>query len=189
MTSTRRSPRVVVLGGWSAGPLLHLKRVLSSHGCMIVEPTNLPMPPIPGTWCCNPIVLLMFTVFVGLLFLSCGPLPLSIVRNSPLPIAVIRIVVLAAALVWFRLLAAAVVRTSIDTSIRLAETEIIRQEDPRDVLMIGFSWGGAVRHSCLLLFGVKASVDCEIQRCCPHPFGSHLSLFSIFALCRFWRRC
>jgi hypothetical protein len=31
-----------------------------------------------------------------------------------------------------------------ETSVRIAESEIIPLDDPYDVLLIGFSWGGSV---------------------------------------------
>lgn len=148
MMSNRRSRSVVIiLGGWSPGPLLYLKRVLASRGCVTVQPRKLPMPPIPGSWCCNPIVLTMTTVFAGLMYMSCAAAPRFIFQKSPLPVGVARLFILLISFVWFRLLAAVVVRTSIERSIRIAncKTEINEHGDPKDVLVIGFSWGGSVR--------------------------------------------
>lgn len=145
MISNHRSPRVIILGGWSPGPTLYLKQVLSSTRCVIIELQNLPMPPIPGSWCYNPTVLLCFAVLAGNLYNLTLPDPLLISHHLPIPIWVKRVVILVATFLWIRLLASVVVRTSIEMSIRLAQSEIVGQDDPHDVLLIGFSWGGSVR--------------------------------------------
>jgi len=56
----------------------------------------------------------------------------------------IRLLSIVAALVWFRFLAAFVVRISVDQSIRIVQQEILHLDDPERIVLIGFSWGGAV---------------------------------------------
>mmetsp|Transcript_18713 Transcript_18713/g.34884 ORF Transcript_18713/g.34884 Transcript_18713/m.34884 type:complete len:161 (-) Transcript_18713:1295-1777(-) len=136
-SSSTENMLIVVLGGWSPGPLGHLKRAILSpqYGCRLVEPRNLPMPPIPGSWCCFPVVVLMLLVFGILIYLSAVP---------TIDKFIIRLILLFTALVWFRFVVAVVVRSSIDRSIRIALKEIGDHVDMDEVLVIGFSWGGAV---------------------------------------------
>jgi hypothetical protein len=57
----------------------------------------------------------------------------------------VRLVILTIAFGWFRFFTAMVVRTSIDTSIRIAMNEIMQHDDDvGKTVVIGFSWGGAV---------------------------------------------
>jgi len=126
---------VLIVGGWSPGPLVYLQPVLASHHCTIVEPRNLPMPPFPGSWCCHPKVLLMFAVCGTLLWLA-GTQHASIAWN---------IVAIIASLLSFRVLAAVVVRTAIQLSAQSCIEETRRFDG--NVTLIGFSWGGAVSGS------------------------------------------
>jgi hypothetical protein len=57
-------------------------------------------------------------------------------------------VAIAAALFWMRLVAAIVVRTSIKKSMQICLDAIRYQEG--NVIIIGFSWGGAVRRMVYL---------------------------------------
>ena len=122
-----------MIGGWSPGPLIYLRRFLSAY--TIVQPRNLPMPPIPGSWCCDVKVLLMAVVLGFLLWASCRLheyLPGGIIWN---------LLAIVATFIWFRYLAAIVVRVSIRKSVQIC-LDSIRQHD--NVIIIGFSWGGAV---------------------------------------------
>jgi hypothetical protein len=132
-------PVVLIVGGWSPGPLMYLKSFLSSHRCSIVEPRNLPMPPFPGSWCCDPKVMAMFIVLIVLLWMS------SRIHHYA-PSVLWNVVAVVAALVWVRLLALVVVRSSIRKSIQIC-LEVIRQQEEGNVnvIVIGFSWGAAVR--------------------------------------------
>jgi hypothetical protein len=141
----RRGVRVVIVGGWSPGPLAYLKRVLSSQQGMrpeIVEPKNLGwyMPPFPGLWCCHPAVVVATVVLGAILYFS---------FSSGVHIHIVqRLLMSLFALGWCRILVAVVVRTSIDTSIRTVLKEGLNENndeiDPNKVLIVGFSWGGCV---------------------------------------------
>ena len=126
-------PAVIILGGWSPGPLLYLIEFLSSQQCDILQPRNLPMPPIPGSWCCDPKVLLMILALVGIQWVLHS-------FNDGLQWVFISIVV---TLVWFRLLVAVVVRASIERSVKIS-LKCLREQEGREIILIGFSWGGAV---------------------------------------------
>jgi hypothetical protein len=127
-------PVILIIGGWSPGPLLYLRRLLSSYHT--VEPRNLPMPPFPGSWCCEVKVILMFAVLPVLLWTASR---IHLYASS----IVWNILAAIVYLLWFRLLAAVVVRVSIKRSAQICMASIRQHEG--NVIIIGFSWGGAVR--------------------------------------------
>jgi len=130
--------RIVIVGGWSPGPLGHLEQVLLAERCRdVVKPKNMNlwMPPFPGIWCCNPYVVLVSFVLGATIYLS-------ITADVS---AVLRLSIVVLALGWGRLLAALVVRTSIESSIRIISREGLAKDiDHNKVFFIGFSWGGAI---------------------------------------------
>jgi pimeloyl-ACP methyl ester carboxylesterase len=126
-------PVVLVVGGWSPGPLLYLQQVLASRpSVMVVEPRNLPMPPFPGSWCCHPMILTMMAICGTFLWLAC-------VQHRTIAWNLLALV---ASVVSIRLLAAVAVRTSIQVSAQSC-LEATQQYDG-NVILLGFSWGGAV---------------------------------------------
>ena len=142
----QRTVPIIILGGWSPGPLNYLKRISSSPSfpsrCSVIEPPeNMPMPPIPGSWCTDPKVVTMFIVLGGLFYLSLTPF--RNIENATMSV-IIRSLLVVGIVIWFRFLAAVVVRSSINTSIRIAQKEVVHYDNPENVIMIGFSWGGAV---------------------------------------------
>jgi len=98
-------PTILVVGGWSPGPLIYLSSILASY--KIVQPEYLPMPPIPGSWCYHPMVLLMFLVCGLLLWFSCQ-------KDVKLVWKLLSIV---GTVAMIRVLVAVVVRTSIETAV------------------------------------------------------------------------
>jgi hypothetical protein len=132
MRPNNERPVVLVVGGWSPGPLLYLQQVLASRRSLVVQPRNLSMPPFPGSWCCNPMVLGMVAICGTFLWLTCVS-HATIAWN---------IVALVATLIALRFLVAVVVRTSIQVSAQSC-LEATRQYDG-NVILLGFSWGGAV---------------------------------------------
>jgi hypothetical protein len=152
MVLPRERPAVLVVGGWSPGPLLYLSSVLTSY--QIVQPRRLPMPPFPGVWCCHPKVVSVILACAILLWLSCQP-------NI---IVVWKLIAIVATLLMIRGLAAVAVRTSIETAANSC-LEAIRPYNG-NVVLIGFSWGGAVGSTCTL--------TCTIQsiRATPDPHRS-----------------
>ncbi|CAJ1962847.1 unnamed protein product [Cylindrotheca closterium] len=125
-------PDVIILGGWSPGPLLYLKDFLASNQCRIVE-LQIPMPPIPGSWCldkavCGTIGILILMIFG--LALHASDLHWFLFAFIVFPI-------------WFRILAVIVVRVSIKQGIQIA-LQAIRESEGRETILVGFSWGAAV---------------------------------------------
>ena len=151
MESSSRSinKRIIILGGWSPGPLLHLERAISSwqnrhhhqQYVEIVQVHNLSMPPIPGSWCCHPAVVAVFAIWIGLIYLAASP---HVVVESFGWTIVLRLLLAMLAFVWFRIIAVVVVRVSMNQCIRIACKEMYQKSDPNQMLLIGFSWGGAV---------------------------------------------
>lgn len=137
-TSNNDQPVVLMVGGWSPGPLEYLQLILLEDGDHILQPSKLPMPPFGCSWCCHPKVAFMLGVLGVLLWFSFR-------RNA---IIVWNLLALLAAAIWGRLLIAVVVRTSIQTGVDSC-MEAIRwynNESGRTnkVVLLGFSWGGAV---------------------------------------------
>ncbi len=138
MTSIE-GPVVLVVGGWSPGPLVYLDSVVASRSCIVVEPRTLPMPPFPsGSWCCHPRMLMSIAVCGVFLWLAC------IQHDSILW----KFLAILATLVSFRMMAAVAVRTSIQVAAQSC-LEAIRSYNENAVVLVGFSWGGAVRFCCL----------------------------------------
>lgn len=147
------SPYIIILGGWSPGPLEYLKQSCpslqpsrngdnrSTRSIEIVEPMNLPMPPIPGSWCYQPFFLIMLAIFIGLLYLSASHL---LKTQSSVGTLCLRFVAILFSLLWLRILVAVVVRQSIDRSIETVQTEIAVRGHQERAILVGFSWGGAV---------------------------------------------
>lgn len=125
---------VLVLGGWSPGPLLYLRDFLLSQSVTTLYVRKLPMPPIPAfSWCFHAKTMFMIGLIITLMWLLKDLF--SGVQLTVLSIAAI--------LIWFRLFAAVVVRVAINTSIQIA-LKTLREYEGRKVVVIGFSWGGAV---------------------------------------------
>ena len=136
--SSHRSDVVIILGGWSPGPLLYIENTFVSQGCMILMPT-IPMPPMPGSWCCHPKVLLLVVLQVVIYTL------LHTFTNG----WSFALWTLIDVVIWFRILAAIVVRSSIDRSIQITTNMLLEQQqeannNKTNVIIVGFSWGGAV---------------------------------------------
>ena len=134
----RQGTQIVIVGGWSPGPLGYLKQALSAESCPnVIEPKNMNlfMPPLPGLWCCHPFVLLVILILILMVYLSITS-KVSIFG---------RLLLVVLALACCPMLAGVVVRTSIETSIQIIYREIIDKAiDHNNLLLIGFSWGGAV---------------------------------------------
>ncbi len=82
----------------------------------------------------------MFLVLVALLWISSR-------IHQYAPTVLWNVVAVVAALVWVRLLALVVVRSSIRKSIQICLEVMKRQQEEGNgiVIVIGFSWGAAVR--------------------------------------------
>ena len=131
MLAPQERPTLLVVGGWSPGPLIYLSSAMASY--RVVQPRSLPMPPFPGSWCCYPKVLSAWVVCGMFLWVSC---------QSGVKIAW-KLLCIAATTLILRVLAAVAVRTSIETAANSC-LEAIRPYHRNNVVLIGFSWGGAV---------------------------------------------
>ena len=140
METTNRI-RVVIVGGWSPGPLNHLQAVSELHSHEIIKPSrlNLYMPPFPGLWCCHPMVLFGAVCFPLTVYGACHP---DVAINYTL------LLLLILATGWskffFDCLVPVVVASSIEASIGRIHRDGLNDYDPGNVLIIGFSWGGCV---------------------------------------------
>jgi len=126
--------RVLILGGWSPGPLDHLRGHFREFE---FEEPPIPMPPSGCMWCMNPFcILLVAYVCAGI------PWLFTIAASLDNPgSAIMYVSVVLGSLVVVRLFVAALVRFSVYHGARIAMGAIERT-DPD--MLIGFSWGGAV---------------------------------------------
>lgn len=126
-------PAVIILGGWSPGPLMYLQDFLASNQCRIIE-LEIPMPPIPGSWCWDRTVLgtvgILILMIFGLAYYAASDLHWFLFAFIVFPL-------------WFRFLASIVVRVSIQQGIQTA-LRAIRENEGRETILLGFSWGAAV---------------------------------------------
>jgi hypothetical protein len=127
---------VLVLGGWSPGPLPYLKRSFQWR-CTFLEP-SIPMPPVGISWCLD-CGMLVLTLVIAVAIWACIVLPDYF--YSRVWLTVTRLSVVMATVFLARLCVAAVVRGSISKGIHIAETYMCRH---KVAIVIGFSWGGAV---------------------------------------------
>lgn len=125
--------RVLVLGGWSPGPLEYLRDVFCGR-CVFVEPA-LHMPPHGARWCCTWECVLL-TAAIGLVCF--GPSHFSWTWAG--------IAILCGSIAALPLLVVLLVRGSIRRSIAAANRAITHDGIE---IVVGFSWGGGI--GCWLL--------------------------------------
>ena len=128
---------VLILSGWSDGPLPALEHSLRQRGLRCVR-VPLPMPPCGVYWCANPFLLLLAGV-VWLAIYAINELTLE-------PAALYIVLIIAAALVAARLCVAGVVRFAEWHGAANAKRLLARH---RVALVVGFSWGGGIAHRLL----------------------------------------
>jgi hypothetical protein len=128
---------VLILSGWSDGPLPALEHSLRQRGLQCVR-VPLPMPPCGVYWCANPFLLLLAGV-VWLAIYAWNECTLE-------PFVVFAILIIAAALVAARLCVAGVVRFAEWRGASNAKRLLARH---RVALVVGFSWGGGIAHRLL----------------------------------------
>ena len=123
--------RVLVLSGWSPGPLTALQTDFHTS-CEFLEPA-LPMPPMGCTWCFS---------------IPCGLLVAWWVAMSLWGRELISVVPLRLLIEWVvaAMLAVLVVRDSIRRGVTIAERAIERASVD---VVLGFSWGGGI--ACWLM--------------------------------------
>ncbi|KAL7579310.1 hypothetical protein ACA910_013993 [Epithemia clementina (nom. ined.)] len=141
-TSSSSDPCVLILNGWSPGPLWYLKRTLRQQqtSLRIIEPV-LDMPPVGIRWCCNTrfaLLVALYGYFIWYARHLCAGLKS---QESP---AYYQCLLLSTfmGLVWFRALVSEVVRYSMQRNVDLCQR--LLSQNSNVVLIIGFSWGGAV---------------------------------------------
>ena len=128
---------VLILSGWSDGPLPALEHSLRQRGLRCVR-VPLPMPPCGVYWCANPFLLLLAGV-VWLAVYAWNECTLE-------PFVVFAILIIAGALVAARLCVAGVVRFAEWHGAANAKRLLARH---RVALVVGFSWGGGIAHRLL----------------------------------------
>jgi hypothetical protein len=128
---------VLILSGWSDGPLPALEHSLRQRGLRCVR-VPLPMPPCGVYWCANPFLLLLAGV-VWLMIYALNEVTLE-------PAALYIVLIIAAALVAARLCVAGVVRFAEWHGTVNAKRLLARH---RVALVVGFSWGGGIAHRLL----------------------------------------
>jgi len=166
MITPQERPTLLVVGGWSPGPLIYLSSAMASF--RVVQPRSLPMPPIPGSWCCYPKVLSAWIVCGIFLWLSCQP---------GIKIAW-KLLCIAVTLLIVRVLAAMAVRTSIETAANSC-LEAIRPYNRNNIVLIGFSWGGAVGLTVMVVDRLCLMLNSSLS--CPR-----LRLIRLLQIC--WPR-
>lgn len=124
---------VLVLSGWSDGPLEHL-----SYACRHIrfEPVPVPTPPVGVRWLWNPFVALILALVGGI-----GPLCDFAGSTVPSAAAAAKLAVVALAMLAGRLLVAGVVRFAVWRGVEETRASIAALAP---AAIVGFSWGGGV---------------------------------------------
>lgn len=135
--NTANGVNIMILGGWSPGPLPYLTRGIRRN-CHFYQP-NIPMPPVGCTWCCDKGFVALLAV-LALMSWSCHAVGSSEIGNRAL-IAVARFAIVVGCLILIRFCIAWIVRGSVQTGISKARALMQQHEIG---LIIGFSFGGAV---------------------------------------------
>mmetsp|Transcript_23177 Transcript_23177/g.52948 ORF Transcript_23177/g.52948 Transcript_23177/m.52948 type:complete len:256 (-) Transcript_23177:164-931(-) len=138
MATQHQQASVLILGGWSPGPLPYLQRCFE-HSCIFLEPA-IPMPPVGFLWCRNRGVLaLIATIFFTIqIFIAIyrtnfvyGARPLCSVFVVALSVPLLR-----GCVAW-------IVRDAVAEGVRLA-TPLCENRSGGAAVVVGFSWGGHV---------------------------------------------
>lgn len=170
--------RVLVLSGWSDGPLPGVVRDLEMRHSCRCEVVPLQMPPRGWRWCLNPFVPLL----LGLLPATIVGCERVVAVLAPGTAIVLCVVIVGAALLLARLLVAAIVRYAVRRGVAATKARM-----RRDVaLIVGFSWGGGVAHHVLarhapdcpvLLLAPTSIAMANVARSKPPPFrGSRVTV-------------
>mmetsp|Transcript_26577 Transcript_26577/g.37344 ORF Transcript_26577/g.37344 Transcript_26577/m.37344 type:complete len:271 (+) Transcript_26577:97-909(+) len=138
-------PKVLVLGGWSPGPLTYLQHRFRDR-CAFIEP-EIPMPFFRGgccSCCCNLHVLFLVAGIVAAWYII--RVLVAQDKHSGFILFLCILFVLATLILHIRLCIAFLVRSSIRLGTQIAKNEIHQRSTPNDDVrvIIGFSWGGGV---------------------------------------------
>lgn len=131
-----RRRRVLVLGGWSPGPLDVLRSRF--HSEIEFEEPDIPMPPAGCRWCVNPCWILLITLLVFTPWLLIQAEDWAGTDGGSWGI---RIALVVGFFVLLRLLIAGVVWFSVRDSMRIA---CANMDSFGPDLLLGFSWGGGI---------------------------------------------
>ncbi|CAB9498677.1 expressed unknown protein [Seminavis robusta] len=135
--SSTMKPTVLLLRGWTPGPVYALRnRLQTEFDCDVIEP-NLLMPPFYGIWCLDTNFLLMLLVCGGLLW----SLVKVWVQFESLERFTFLAILVAFGIFWIRLMVAVVARSAIADGVEKCLKEMRRRNV---VLCVGFSWGAGV---------------------------------------------
>lgn len=137
MEADRSLVPVLIIGGWSPGPLMYLKRGLRRQ-CIFLEP-SVPMPPVGCSWCIDKHMLALLCVLAFMSW-SCHDMGGRIDRKWLLFLT--RVGIVAVSLVVIRFLVAGIVRSSVQKGVQIAHQCLQRHRNV--AVIIGFSWGGGV---------------------------------------------
>lgn len=130
-------PTVLLLGGWTPGPINFIRTKLQSEfSCHIMSPILI-MPPFFRPFWCDLNFCLMFIVCIGFLF----ALSKVWIQFESFERFLYLSMVVAAFVYWIRLMVAVVARSSIADGVEKC-IQAMRQRNV--VLCVGFSWGAGV---------------------------------------------
>lgn len=126
---------VLILGGWSPGPLNYIKKSLHSQ-CIFVEP-KIPIPPVGCLWLYDPWTAALLGLKIYLIRVSLG---FALHRGNESLSS--RMFYLLICFMAKYMCIAGIVRRSMQRCVKTAMDTI--QSDPNLEIIVGFSWGGSV---------------------------------------------
>mmetsp|Transcript_27613 Transcript_27613/g.42481 ORF Transcript_27613/g.42481 Transcript_27613/m.42481 type:complete len:246 (-) Transcript_27613:280-1017(-) len=127
---------IIILGGWSPGPLNQMKRFLQSR-CVFIEP-SIPTPPVGCSWCLDKSVLALAIVLI-IMFWSSG----RVFVAHGLQSMILRLATMGICVFLVRLCVAGIVRGSVAKGVRVVKRTLQQNRDNVKIV-VGFSWGGGV---------------------------------------------
>lgn len=144
MHAPRRRAQVLVLGGWSPGPLPALAHAFGGH-CDFHDITpSLHTPPCGLRWCCNPWLVALIAYVAGAVPYMIGQMwneaGTEILPHPAIQVG-LTLVLLAISAVLCRALVAGLVRYAVARGVDAAARAI----NTRGIdVVVGFSWGGGL---------------------------------------------
>lgn len=133
-------PYILLVEGWSLGPLAYLRAGLKHGRARVLQP-RLPMPPLLGLWWYDANFLAMLIALLGFFWVLRKIIQPRADRMSSGAWIVFVALSLSATILWIRLMAAVVVRSAVRRGVETCQ-KLLEQHNV--VLVVGFSWGGAV---------------------------------------------
>lgn len=150
---------VLILGGWSPGPLNYLK--YGRRNCIFLEP-KIPTPPMGWSWCWDWSVVCFFAVLVTMIWSTHAVGPILAAQHTQATVILTQIGLVLFSLLLLRLCLAWIVRSSIRRGVRLAKSYL------NDVtVVIGFSWGAGILAELVRLELVGKPTQASALLICP----------------------